>query len=96
MFDKIVLTFLNGFGLVDTALSWVFSLVPDSNLFSFSSIIDNTITNFFTILKDVLTPISYWIDVDALLYYLFLTFWLEMTYVIIRFIVWLFVKILKP
>ena len=96
MFQLIVqgLKWLMDFGmsLIDTVSSWIFSLVPNDFLLDY---ITPYIYEFFEFITGILLSVSYWFDVAYFSYMLFITLILETIYIIIRFSVWVLVKIIK-
>lgn len=90
-----ILNFLldTGLDFVDRVVSWIFRLFPNNFLLgSF----DNLISNFFNFLTNISVSISPYINMKLFAYFLFITFYMEMTYVIIRFLIWIIIKIIKP
>jgi len=79
-------------GLVDKVISWIFYLVPND---FFLSDINGYITDFFSFLFDICSAWQYWIDFAFLSWLFFLTFWLELTYLIIRLILWTITRFIK-
>lgn len=87
--------FLEAPSVVDTAISYIFKIFPNNNNFSFLVELNSIIGSFFSELTEMLTPLSYFFDLKSLLYYFSVVFWLEITYIIIRILIWGFVKIVK-
>lgn len=81
------------FSLIDLVISWIFRLVPDDFILDF---INPYIYDFFDYITSLLLNFSYWIDVSYFAFLLWTTFLFETFYIIIRFIVWISFKVIKP
>lgn len=90
-----ILNFLldTGLDFVDRVVSWIFRLFPNNFLLD---TFDNLIATFFDFLTNISLFLSPYINMKLFSYFLFITFYMEMTYVIIRFIIWIIIKIIKP
>lgn len=90
-----ILNFLldTGLDFVDRVVSWIFRLFPNNFLLgSF----DALMSKYFDFLTEISLSLSPYLNMKLFAYFLFITFYMEMTYVIIRFLIWIIIKIVKP
>lgn len=76
--------------VLDTLLSWLFSIIPNDFLADFiNPILDNVFDFIFTILSSFI----YYVDFLTFSYILSVIFWLEICYLLIKLTLWAFSKI---
>lgn len=76
--------------VLDTVLSWLFSIIPNDFLADFINPILDSVFDFIFI---ILSSFIYYIDFLTFSYILSVIFWLEICYLLIKLTLWAFSKI---